>query len=393
MSRVAIIHPAATFESHPTLRNAAVLLARAGHAVDIFIRRNPAFLPPSFAEDDISVHFSPALVARLRDLPVRGRGVLAAAVEAVWLAAVLLRKRYRLVIGVDPAGFVVASAAGVLLSAPIAYLSLEILLHREITTRLRLLKALERRASRRAEFVLVQDEERAALLRAENGFAESLLVLVPNAPLAGPAPSRSRYWHEKFGLPDGTRVALYAGSAAAWTGVSELIESTHAWPEGWALVVHFRERPRAGDLERMERSAAPGRVHFSTESVPQDALDELFAGADVGIAFYFVSPDLWYTQENLRSVGLSSGKVAYYLRAGLPVIVNEGTSLADFVREEGCGVVVGEPAEVGGALSAIGERYERVQEEARRVFAERLDFATPFGEVIRRVDALAAGRA
>lgn len=395
MSRVAIVHPAATFETHPTLRNAALLLARAGHRVDVFIRRHPTLVPPQFEEDEIRVRFSPDSVLRLREMSLPSRGlrlaarVGAAVIESVWLTKVLLRQRPRLVIGVDPDGIVVAAAAGTLLRVPVAYFSLEILLGGEVSSlRLRLLKLLERRASRRAAFVLVQDEERAEILRRENGLSESRFLLVPNAPLAATVGAGSRYWHERFGLPDDEKIVLYAGSYAAWTGLAEIIESTHTWPPGWSLVVHLRKKPPTPELERLQ-SRASDRVLFSTEAVPQDALDELFAGAEVGIAFYVVQPDLWYAQENLRTVGLSSGKIAYYLRAGLPVIVNEGTSLAEFVREEECGVVVEQPEETGDALARIAAAYESYSVESRRAFRERLDFARGFDEVVRFVDQLA----
>lgn len=403
MNRIAIIHPAPTFENHPTLRNAAVLLARAGYSVDVFIQRHPSFLPPVFAEPEIRVRFMPALAVRLREsrlqqrlLRLLGRAA-AAAIDAVSLTVALLprhlRSRYRLLVGVDPSGIVLASSVSRILQVPTAYMSLELLLASEVSSpTLRLLKVRERRASRRARFVLVQDEERASLLRQDNRLARDRFVLVPNAPLAAER-RRSRHWHEKFGLPATERVVLYAGSYAPWTGLAEIIGSTSTWPEGWSLVVHLRKRPSEEELEPLREAAAPGRVVFSTEAVPQEELDNLFAAADVGIAFYLVQPELWYTQENLRTVGLSSGKIAYYLRAGLPVIVNDGSSLADFVREEACGLVVREPGEIGPTLDRIVEGYDLFSEEARRAFAERLDFAGSFAEVIRRVDSLSSGRA
>jgi len=403
-NHIAIIHPAATFETHPTLRNAALLLARAGYIVDVFVRRDPSFPPPTFEEKEIRVRFMSVAAARLRGMSVRPRPlrglvrIAAIVIEGVLLAGGMSRRhlvsRYRVVIGVDPAGIALAAAVGRLLQTPVAYVSLELLLEREASSpELKLRKARERRASRQAHIVIVQDEERARLLREDNSLAGDRFVLVPNAPFGAPEGAPSRFWHEQFGLPEAERIVLHAGSIEPWTGLAEIIGSTHAWPGGWSLVVHLRERASAEDLERLGAAAAPGRVFFSPEPYPQDELDKLFAAGDVGIAFYVVQPGQWSQQENLSSVGLSSGKIAYYLRAGLPVIVNEGTSLSDFVREEGCGVVVSGPAEIGAALARIAEKYDSYREHARRTFATRLDFAHSFGEVIRRIDELAAGEA
>jgi glycosyltransferase involved in cell wall biosynthesis len=403
-NRIAIIYPVPAFETHPTLRNAALLLARAGYTVDVFVRRDPSFLAPTFEEKEIRVCFMSAAAARLRGMSVRPRPLrlllrLAAIfVERVLLATAMVRRhlwsRYRMVIGVDPAGIVLAAAVGRLLRVPVAYMSLELLLESEASSPvLKLQKARERSASRQADIVIVQDEERARLLREDNALAGDRFVLVPNAPLDAPGGVHSRFWHERFGLPDAERIVLHAGSFAPWTGLAEIIGSTHAWPAGWSLVVHLRERATADELERLAAAAAPGRVVFSPDPVPQDELDALFASGDVGIAFYVVQPGIWSQQENLSSVGLSSGKLAYYLRAGLPVIVNEGTSLSDFVREEGCGVVVSGPAEIGDALARIAENYDGYRAQARRTFAARLDFAAGFGEVIRRIDELSLGQA
>ena len=114
----------------------------------------------------------------------------------------------------------------------------------------------------------------------------------------------------------------------------------------------------------------------------------LVDGADVGIAFYVPVAGSTYFQQNIQSVGLSSGKIAYYLRAGLPVIVNETPSISNLVERERCGVTVKTAGEIGKAIASIAREYERYSVQALSVFDRYLDFARGFQEVIRRIKAL-----
>lgn len=393
MRRIAILYPWGALDTHPSLSNAATLLARAGYSVDLFVRSDRRFPAPVFAEPGIEVvaigEYDPGggivrrVVQRARRFAEPGRLLATALLRH-------LRSPYRLVVGVDPEGIVQAHPVARLLRRPLAYFSFELLLdHDELSPADRRLKARERRASRDLAFALVQDPARATLLRDANGIPPERCVLVPNAPLGAPPEARSRRWHEAFGLPPEQKVLLYAGSFGAWAGVDAIACSTRSWPDGWSLVLHFRSRPPEAELERL-RAAGGEWLHLSTEPVPHDELDDLYAAADAGVALYFTDATSPYRQENLKTMGLASGKLAYYLRAGLPVIVNDTTSLADFVRDEGCGAVVSNADEIGAALARFDEDYAAYSGAARRAFAGHLDFESAFAEIVRRVDALAS---
>jgi hypothetical protein len=108
----------------------------------------------------------------------------------------------------------------------------------------------------------------------------------------------------------------------------------------------------------------------------------------VGLAFYVPQAGSAFTQRNLQTIGLSSGKLAYYLRAGLPVIVNRAASIAEVVDHDGLGVAVDGAAGIGAALQVVADAYDRYSAGALRFFDQQLDFNRAFGEVVRRVDAL-----
>jgi hypothetical protein len=129
-------------------------------------------------------------------------------------------------------------------------------------------------------------------------------------------------------------------------------------------------------------------VYFSLKPVPRQDYDPLIDGADVGLAFYVPQSGSAFTQSNVQTIGLSSGKLAYYLRAGLPVIVNQASSIATVVDERALGISVASAADVGAALQRISEGYERYSAGALRFFDERLDFNRAFAEVLQRLDTL-----
>ena len=409
------MYPRANLDTVPSLIGAAEQLAETGHEVDVFTYRQAGQPDAEFAQSRVHLRslgvegladFSTAslrgVVKRVGWLPsvarrplVRTYNVLGAGLAggsrlaARARSAVVEREApYACVIGVDPDGLGLAHSLA--RGAPLGYYSLELLLSYELSTPDdSQLKAQERALSQQAAFVIVQDEERGRLLAEDNSIDWSRLVLVPNAP-AGPARRQpSRYWHTRFDLPVDARVVIHSGSLGDWTGIEAIVDSTASWPQDWVLVVHTRfEAQSSAYVEALRARADPRRVYFSLKPVPRQDYDPLIDAADVGLAFYVPQSSSAFTQRNVQAIGLSSGKLAYYLRAGLPVIVNQASTIAAVVDERALGISVATAADVGAALQRISEDYERYSAGALRFFDERLDFKRAFAEVLRRLDTL-----
>jgi hypothetical protein len=100
----------------------------------------------------------------------------------------------------------------------------------------------------------------------------------------------------------------------------------------------------------------------------------LFDGADVGAAIYDAMPDTVYASTNISCIGLSSGKMAYYLRAGVPIITNKNNSVASLIEETGCGLAVKCIAEdFGAALSVIDDHLAGFSKRACEAFSSHFD--------------------
>jgi len=414
--RVGLVYPRATLDSVPCLVVAAELLAEHGYQVDLFTITQAGQPLPRFDSQRIRLcslgttglaDRPPAAlrgaVRRLGWLRRAARGPLGRSYAALGAGLVhgsrlvrLARTRaatrqvaYDCLIGVDPDGLELAHALAD--GAPVAYYSLELLLSYELQTAAeRAQKDRERALAQQAPFVVVQDAARGRLLADDDGLPWERLVLVPNAPL-GPARRRpTRFWHERFGLPTEARVALHAGSLGDWTGIEAIVESVPGWPAPWVLVIHTRyDAESSAYVERLRARSDPRRVHFSLKPVPRQAYDDLVDGADVGLALYVPSPDSAFTQRNIQTIGLSSGKLAHVLRAGLPVITNAATSIAPHITAAGCGFAVEDASHVGQALAALaGDQADRYSRRACAFFDQHLDPRPAFGEVVRRLAGL-----
>ena len=407
--RIGIVYPYANLDSVPSLVSTAVLLAKHGYLVDILTHFDSMmFVRPSFENGRVAV---------LRDgvsppgqWPVRAGLVLGrVAVSARLVLGRLMGSLYRLtvpgrlmarhrkapyacLIGVDPAGLVRAHSLRRWLKVPLAYYSLELLLSHEMRrARDRRLKARELALSQEAAFVIIQDDERAALLMRDNHVHPERIITVPNAPLGPAGVRRTDYLRRKFNLDPDIKIILQSGSMDEWAGTHHLIQSVHDWPHDWVLVCHTRSRSGMLFYDRtvgFEHLIKTGRVLLSTEPIPRREYPDLVASADVGIAFYCTQPGNIYAQDNIYHIGLSSGKLAYYLQSGLPVIVNDIPSLRRLVTTYRCGELVDVPAVTAHAIRRILADYDAYSRQAATCFNQEFDFAGRFEKVLARLDHL-----
>ena len=380
--RVAIFFPDGRLETVPCARNTAVLLARNDYEVDIFTIKDERYPQPRFSEPQIRVF-------TLSPKRARGRfpGISSFASFTPWAARQCRDKRYKCIIGVaqQPLELVSAAFASRLLGVPLVYYSIELYLLDDIRSLFQRLnaqwrKALERWCNRRASFTIIQDDERARLLAAANGISISQIITVPNSPLGRAARQDSDYLREKFQIPKERKIILHAGGLADWTMSLELAEATRTWSGDWVLIFHTREAQN-GDayLDKVRAAADNSRVLFSLQPVPYAQLDALVGSADIGIALY---RDIG---ENVSQIGLSSGKLAQYLKCGLPVVTTDFPSLRQIIEGYRCGICVSDPQEVGQAVSEILECYDTYSTNSVVCYNELFAPEKHFDEVLERL--------
>jgi glycosyltransferase involved in cell wall biosynthesis len=268
-----------------------------------------------------------------------------------------------LIIGVDREGIIEASMVAKAKGIPYGLISYEITFEEEAGLQF---KEPEIAACKDISFAACQDALRAEHLAKENRISPEKII---NVPLGGRGAKRGRkvfYLHDKLGIDRDIHIVLYIGSVAAWAGAYDLFQSASDWPDEWVLVVHPRYGHDDFTKTLLGRFKDSPKIIFSLDSLSHYSdLFRVIKSADIGAALYMPTTDNVCTGNNIKYIGMASGKVAMYLQHGIPVIINEIGILSDYVRKYKLGFVINDtikppPAqELGGYAERCYEFFER----------------------------------
>ncbi len=368
MPLIILIHPEGNISNNPNLLGIVEILCENGFQVDIYSRKrthltqeapcpSSRFITTDIEDpDDTAVLFPPVT-------------------ELAPESASNIRKAFAecsLVIGVDR-GIIEAARLAEICNVPYGMISYEIYFSEETGSEF---KRPEQEACRGLSFAVCQDRVRSAQLSRENGIPLDMIIDIPVAGRAVVPRERSYALHEALGIEKSRKIALYIGEATAkWAGFEELLESTATWDDSWVLILHHRYGQMGEAICRqLENNDKVYRSPFP--SLPYSELSRLLNAADLGVAFYLPQMESPILQErnNLRYIGMASGKIATYLQHGLPILVNEIGEMSDYVRQFGLGAVVTNISESGAVLRDV-DRYvlDRCAPMASSFFLNYLD--------------------
>lgn len=113
------------------------------------------------------------------------------------------------------------------------------------------------------------------------------------------------------------------------------------------------------DIEMYEQSLSPQK---HVEFLKQYA---------VGLVWYGTT----ISDENEKNIGLSAGKLFRHLSLGQPVIVPDYPGVSKVVKKYKLGIVINNISELADAYGQIMENYSQYQENIRRVYKDKFDFA------------------
>ena len=376
MKRCLVLHFWADVDTNPTLMGLMRHLIATGFDIDLICETRDFFLPPSLPREHVSMH------------RVHSWRNCARQLQKDW-SQKLRGAKYSFVIAVDPQGLYAARYLLENLSLPLIYLSFEILFHDELEKDEELyLKTVEIELSRRAAFIIIQDEERGKLLASENGLSDALFLYLPNAPSDAEYSGDGSYLRDRFNIPSSKKIVLHTGSFDFWTAGEELIAAAAAFPDEFVLVVHSRQIPGKNDLvSRMQGIADPATVCFSTAPLAFDDYTKLVDSCDVGLVLYKMSPTI-FTQKNLFHIGLSSGKFAYFARHGKPVITSDLPSYRAIFNRSYNGVYTPKVSALGEILREYAKEFPQMGRNNRLFFCEELDFSKNIVPIMERIGCL-----
>lgn len=294
-----------------------------------------------------------------------------------------------LIIGVDAYGLAVAAAARrTAPKAAVVYWSLELVDRHKLRNPIdRWVKSREAEFAEIAAAAIVQDEARGQVLLSGLSASPPQLLLVPNTPLGKPGAADRGYLRRRLGLPSGASIVLQAGVVNDEVLARDIARTVPDWPQDWRLVLHERERRPPADpyLQEVKRLGGE-KLLLSLEPVPLDQLDDIFASARVGLVTY--APDLG---PNYSEIAYASGKLGYFLRNGVPIIVNDLPSLRALVEDAGCGVVVSTLDQFPLALEKIERDYDSFSTAASAYYERRLEFGAHFRNALGRLSRVETG--
>lgn len=290
------------------------------------------------------------------------------------------QKKYAYFIGVEPLGMMTACILGEKFDTPFIYYNMELHSCPDIVSAHEwAIKNIERSFHGKALFTLTQDEERARIMARENGVANDSFVMMPVCADGEPFRKKPNYLRQRLGLGSDKIIVLYAGSLADWAMCIEIAAAAQSWPDKYVLVFHSHGYHDPKYMQKL-RCYEGEKVLFSVTPVEYEELSALIASADIGIALYK------NLGSNFTLIGSASGKLAHYLKSGLPVVVNNYSTISGLVNRFNCGVVVEGVEAIGNTIELICQDYAGMREGAFRCYESEFIFSKHFRKVLNRMD-------
>jgi hypothetical protein len=402
----------------PSVVSAAIHLARHGYDVDLyFVRPDLAYPTPSLPAGIRLVEYSPyildltkcirtifprsraidgnkaAIVTRkttesfvrigVRALVRKSEALINEFSKIVGFGLFCRRRvgEIDLVIAFDMPGLAVMALAAPW-HVPFVYWSLEITLLSEARNLASLvLKRLEMLRLPKARAIVVQSWQRADLLAQDVVNVKERVTIVPNGPPEPRQESLPRdFFIKRFDISPTATIVLHAGMIDPIMNSCEIAAASKRWPNNFVLVFHERRKVSPTDpYLRAVQTAGGTRVFLSLDPVPFEMVDVVFAGAKIGLVCY--RP----INSNFATTLMSSGKLVYYLRNGLPVVLvaNRPPEFADRWK---CCICVPDVDEIGGALTMIASDYDRFSQQAKECYDDIFDFGRAFDRLMTLAD-------
>ncbi|MFC2058403.1 hypothetical protein ACFLTS_02010 [Chloroflexota bacterium] len=289
---------------------------------------------------------------------------------------------YISLIGVDHKCLVIATLISIKKKIPVIYFNLELLLGKECKhPQQKILKFLERESNRRSYMTIIQDERRAKYLMEDNNVPLEKLVYVPVSTLGEPYESKSDYLHRTLDIGKDKKIILYAGNVVPWSMSLEIAEAAQEWDDNKVLVLHTWRSDLADDpyIDKLRSLTKNEKVYLSLNPVEWESLPELLSSADIGLIFY------QNLGANFYETGSSSNKLAQYVQVGLPLITSDYPSFKEVIPKYKCGKCAKSPAEIETYADEIFSDYDSYRRNAFRCYQEKYEFSKYFKAVIKMI--------
>lgn len=248
----------------------------------------------------------------------------------------------------------------------------------------RLYRFIERFACKYVDCLVVHDSNRLDLYSEIVRRQFDNVVMYPNAPI-------ERYFGEnecnelieRFHLNADKRYLLYAGGLYSGVGLDKLLDCLDQLPLNWCIFFQSHDGVNQLNMSDTARSfIEQGRLVVSFEPLSVRDYNALLSVAHAGLAIYDNN------DVNMANVGLSSGKIAAYLKNGMPTIVNNIPYYSTEFSNGSAGVIIQTLKDVPRALAEIDSDYDVRSQQAIDFYNDKFDLIAPRQHLKRAVEEL-----
>lgn len=257
---------------------------------------------------------------------------------------------------------------------PYYYVSLELNGNKLQKNDFQLLNQFETFAYSNASGVLIQNKERLNDLEKYKKMTIEPVFFVANSPIIEQKNSQNNFFRKRLSIPEKfKKTILYAGMIDEPFYSSEIAEVfSKIQNQSVALIMHERIKRKLNEPYIQKIITKNNKNLFlSLEPVEMRELGSIYNSIDIGIACY--RP----IDSNFASIGSASGKLAYLMQYGKPVIVNGLPSLIEIIKKYNCGKIIydiNNPNQWNNAINELLENYTFFSNNALKCYNELFDF-------------------
>jgi len=385
----------------PSVVNSAKILEKRGYAVTVFANQNKISQPEKIGET-IEVVYLPNnfwLIKLCRKLKLSKLENLLNICSFNWQCLVhILRTKDKLKkskntinIIVDLPSLLVGWFCFCLFQQKFMFMSLELPEPRKKPVAKLLAKTIGNLFFSKGECVIIQDSDRLQILSEFFQTEIPNFFYLPNSPLnTNHSNINHNFFREKFNIcpKQFPWIISQAGMINDYTNSRVLAKSFAAIDSGCVLVLHGvnpHERTDNGDYLKVLEKVNSRNLILSLNPVPLEQVDDVYASTTIGLALYANTGS-----NNFTKIGMASGKLAYYLKHGKPVLISNLPSLVRLNEKYNFGEVIADPAnpeEIQLALHKIINSYKTYSQNAKNCFHAEFDFEKNMLAIVDFIDA------
>jgi hypothetical protein len=364
--KLLIIHPEGNIKNNPNLYYFCKELVALGVQIKILSRENPNIYQGSLFDGAEIEYFS---LNKLENFKIKMN---------------LIRENFDFVIGIDD-GIIEAELISKAMGVPYAFLSYEIFFDKELLllnnkSDIRLKKRAVR-SCQNIKFAIVQDEIRRKCLANEYHISEEKILLMPVAGKGIKLLKKSRYLHDKLKIEQGKNILLYMGWIDDFQ-LNRLTKYADYLPEEWVFVIHSRYKYKEKVLDKNTND----KIYFSFDEPIENIEDIGVLLGDVNAGFCSYQPDYKtpFTGENVKYIGLSSGKTTTFLQYGIPIVVENMNIWNELVPKNKIGIILNNPQDLLNLNDLVSNKI--IQQSCYEFFDKYLDIKNFIPTIVNKID-------